>query len=125
VADVSPDSSPKAGPAATDPEQLRHDIEATRNALADTVEALAFKADIKARSQDRARELQTQLTEKAREVSAQAATRVPRTSEDAREQARQLGGALRERPGVAVTVVLAVLGLLIVRGRRRRKKVGP
>jgi hypothetical protein len=120
VADVSPDSSPEAGPAATDPEQLRHDIEETRNALADTVEALAFKADIKARSQDRARELQAQLTEKARDVRAQ----VPHTAEEARGQARQLGGALRDRPGVAVTVVLAVLGLLIVRGRRRRKKVG-
>lgn len=38
---------------AKDPEQLREDIEATRQELGDTVEALAAKADVKAQVQRR------------------------------------------------------------------------
>lgn len=40
-----------------DREQLERQIEETRAELADTVEALAYKADVKARAQDRLTEL--------------------------------------------------------------------
>jgi type VI protein secretion system component VasF len=36
-----------------DPEQIRADIEATRQELGDTVEALAAKADVKAHARER------------------------------------------------------------------------
>jgi ElaB/YqjD/DUF883 family membrane-anchored ribosome-binding protein len=36
-----------------DPDQIRDEIEATRRELGDTVEALAYKADVKARVHDR------------------------------------------------------------------------
>ena len=35
------------------PEELRHEIEQTREELGDTVEALAYKADVKAQAKDR------------------------------------------------------------------------
>jgi Protein of unknown function (DUF3618) len=38
---------------ATDPDQLRDEIEATRRELGDTVEALAYKADVKARVREK------------------------------------------------------------------------
>jgi hypothetical protein len=37
----------------TDPEQIRAEIEATREELGDTVEALAAKADVKAHARER------------------------------------------------------------------------
>jgi hypothetical protein len=39
--------------AGKDPEQIRADIEATRQELGDTVEALAAKADVKAHARER------------------------------------------------------------------------
>jgi ElaB/YqjD/DUF883 family membrane-anchored ribosome-binding protein len=36
-----------------DPEQIREEIEATRRELGDTVEALAYKADVKARVREK------------------------------------------------------------------------
>ena len=44
-----------AGPAveAKDPEQIREEIEATRQELGDTVEALAAKADVKRHARER------------------------------------------------------------------------
>ena len=38
---------------AKDPEQIREEIEATRLELGDTVEALAYKADVKARVREK------------------------------------------------------------------------
>ncbi|HSC04587.1 MAG TPA: DUF3618 domain-containing protein [Solirubrobacteraceae bacterium] len=61
---------------AKDPEQLRDEIEETRRELGDTVEALAAKADVKARMKDRveatkesAAQKKDDLLGKARETS--------------------------------------------------------
>jgi hypothetical protein len=47
----------------SDPEHVRQEIEETREDLGDTVEALAAKADVKARTQERAEELGQQARE--------------------------------------------------------------
>jgi ElaB/YqjD/DUF883 family membrane-anchored ribosome-binding protein len=55
-----------------DPEQLREDIEQTRRELGDTVEALAYKADVKARVKDKVEATKESAAEKlgkAREAS--------------------------------------------------------
>src|SRR5579871_5856845 len=57
---------------ATDPEQLREEIEETRRELGDTVEALAAKADVKARVHERIDATKESVAEKlgkAREAS--------------------------------------------------------
>ena len=61
---------------AKDPEQLREEIEATRREMGDTVEALAYKADVKARVRDKigstkesAAQKKDDLMGKARETS--------------------------------------------------------
>jgi ElaB/YqjD/DUF883 family membrane-anchored ribosome-binding protein len=64
-----------------DPEQIREEIEATRRELGDTVEALAAKADVKARMREKiettkesATHKKDDLMGKAREVSPDAVT---------------------------------------------------
>ena len=60
-----------------DPEQIREDIEATRQELGDTVEALAAKADVKARMRDKVastKQSAAQKLGKARESSPDSVT---------------------------------------------------
>jgi hypothetical protein len=45
----------------TDPEQIRAEIEATRQELGDTVEALAAKADVKAHARERIERMKASL----------------------------------------------------------------
>ena len=47
-----------------DPEQIREEIEATRQELGDTVEALAYKADVKSRMRDRIESTKASATHK-------------------------------------------------------------
>jgi ElaB/YqjD/DUF883 family membrane-anchored ribosome-binding protein len=90
---------------ADDPEELRREIEQTREELGDTVEALSDKADVKG-----------QIKEKiagARERATDA------TPDDAKEAALLVKGQAEERPLPAIAAALlvgALLGWLI--GRR-------
>src|SRR3954470_18125055 len=54
------------------PEQLRSEIEDTREGLGDTVEALAAKTDVKARARDKADELKRTATTKKDDLLAKA-----------------------------------------------------
>jgi ElaB/YqjD/DUF883 family membrane-anchored ribosome-binding protein len=67
---------------------------------------------------NRAQELKAQVTQKARDVGAQAITRAPQLTGAAAQQAQRV---VRDKPGAAVGAALAVLGLLIF-GRRRRQR---
>lgn len=84
-----------------DPQQLAKEIERTRARLGETVEALAAKADVKARTQDKARQLTTRLQVKAGQASRQI-----------RRQPVPLAVA-----GAAAAIVLALL--LIKQSKRR------
>jgi hypothetical protein len=48
-----------------DPEEIRREIEATRQELGDTVEALAAKADVKARARERYATTKASMADKA------------------------------------------------------------
>jgi LPXTG-motif cell wall-anchored protein len=54
------------------PEEIRTDIEATREDLGETVEALAEKADVKAQAQQKAEEVKAQAQAKAGDLGQQA-----------------------------------------------------
>lgn len=60
----------------TDPEQLRQDIERTREELGETVEALIAKADVKARARERVGELSGRLREATTQAREQATAKV-------------------------------------------------
>jgi hypothetical protein len=51
------------------PEQLRADIEGTREDLGETVAALAEKTDVKARAKDKVAELRERVTEKRTQLA--------------------------------------------------------
>jgi ABC-type transporter Mla subunit MlaD len=87
-------------PAPDDPQQLRQEIERTREQLGETVEQLAAKADVMSRAQTRAAEVSRRVKAKASQVQQQAAARagkvrgqlVGRTAA-ARHKAVSAGGA--------------------------------
>jgi Protein of unknown function (DUF3618) len=55
-----------------DPEEIRREIEATRQDLGDTVEALAAKADVKARARERIRGTKASMADKAGQLRSKA-----------------------------------------------------
>jgi hypothetical protein len=71
-----------------DRQALQEEIERTREHLGETVEALVAKADVKARAQDKARELTGRLKAKADQADVKA---------QAQQKARQLTGRLKAK----------------------------
>ena len=79
--------------ASGDPEQLREEIETTRQELGDTVEALAHKTDVKA-----------QVSEQAEQTKAQVHERIDQTRETATQKADDFVGRAKEiSPDSAMT----------------------
>ena len=96
-----PAGTDASAPIPDDPEQLRQDIERTREQLGDTVEALVAKTDVKAQARERAGQLSQTLKEKTAQAREQAATRVAQArgqlagkTADAKSAAQQKAGAL-------------------------------
>lgn len=104
VAPVPDPNLPSAAPA-DDPDQLRLQIEHTREELGGTVAALAEKADVKAQASAKADEIK----EKVHEVEATAKVKATEATEKAKENP------------VPLAIAAAVLLLLLNRIRKRRK----
>jgi ElaB/YqjD/DUF883 family membrane-anchored ribosome-binding protein len=106
-----------------DPEQLREEIRATREELGETVEALAHKADLKARAQHRVDERKEQLRQRRQITKAKATEigeKVRQTSPaQAQGAVKRAQARARDHPVPTAAGGLAV-GLLIGRliGRR-------
>ena len=116
-ADSNPTEPSTAGggaPPSDDPDAIRADIERTRDELGDSVEALAAKADVKARAQQKLAEAKGRARHAAQDVSVRA-----------KATAQQAGGTVRQRPGptagILAAVASAVGAALLVRRRRAAK----
>jgi ElaB/YqjD/DUF883 family membrane-anchored ribosome-binding protein len=92
-----------------DVDALRAEIKQTRAELGETVQALAAKADVKARAKD-------QVEQTKQKVKAQAAEATGKVRDDTTDQVRR-----NPIPAAAVLAgIVALVGvILIVRGRRR------
>jgi hypothetical protein len=112
------------GSAPIDPEALRAEIRRTRAELGDTVQALAAKADVKAR----AKESVSLAKERVRAQAAYAVDVVRGQAGDTagsvRSTAYDAGGAVKRNPvpliallGAAAAVVVV---LIVIRGRNNR-----
>ncbi len=131
--------SDKNGSAAKpDLEALREEIKQTRSELGETVQALAARADVKARAKEQVEHTRQRVltqaaavTDRVREAAADATGRARGTATDAVERVRtthpaelaqDVGARVRANPVPAVLVfagLAAVVGvILIVRGRR-------
>jgi len=106
-----------------DQEQLQREIEETRAELGDTVDALAQKADVKARVSEKVEQRKAALRERQEDIKAKvngARERVSHTTPDeAKHAASQFARTAEERPLPAIAVALG-LGLLIGRAIGRR-----
>jgi ElaB/YqjD/DUF883 family membrane-anchored ribosome-binding protein len=91
---------------ATDPEQLREEIEETRRELGDTVEALAAKADVKARVHEKVESTKESVVHKKDELLGKAREASPDSVSSGASQATQTA---RENP-VPVTAIGAFVG---------------
>ncbi|HET9125875.1 MAG TPA: DUF3618 domain-containing protein [Solirubrobacteraceae bacterium] len=107
------------------PEQIRAEIEQTRQQLGETVEALAAKSDVKSQARQAAQEARAAMNEKVTEVrdtvagTAQGASAsvqqvAPRSVADA---GTQLSRLVRENRPAMIAAGALVVGILI--GRRR------
>jgi hypothetical protein len=74
---------------ATDPDEIRRDIEATREELGETVAALAAKADVKTQARQRIVQTKATVTGKKDELLGKAKAGAPRSAGTAASQVAQ------------------------------------
>ncbi|MBM7493762.1 DUF3618 domain-containing protein [Micromonospora luteifusca] len=117
-----------------DTEALREEIRRTRVELGETMEALAAKADVKARLKESAGQAKERMREQAAQTVARVRGQAVRGAGMARAQAYEKGGLVRAQAhdkgelvrrhpmpwaAIAAGAVATVVVLMIVRGRRR------
>ena len=101
-----------SGPAVTetqDPEQIKRQIDATREELGDTVEALAAKTDVKAQAKRKVEETKASIADKKEELLGKAKEASPETALSAASGASQKA---RENPLPVAVAGAFALGFL-------------
>ncbi len=93
-----------------DPEEIRAEIEETREELADTAAALAYKTDVKARAKDRVDEVKSDAKERVQGIKS---TVQDKTPESAGGAASSVTTKAKENPIPAAAVAAAVLGFAL------------
>lgn len=103
-----------------DPEAIRRDIEATRNQMGETVEAIGYKADVRSRAKDSIQDRTGRLRDKISGATPDAG--------DLKGGARQTVGVVQENPiGLALGAVAVgfLAGMLIPSSKVEDEKLGP
>ena len=99
------------------PEEIRADIEETREELGDTVAALAEKTDVKGQAQQRLAEVKQNVQRKREELTAKAKSTTPQSAQDG---GRQVVAKVREHPAPAAIAGAVLAGFLLGRLTGRR-----
>ena len=110
-----------------DPRAIRAEIEDTRERMGDTVDALAYKADVKTRAKESVSDKVDTLKSKVTGAKDSVSDATPSTG-DVKHQARRTVGIAQENPlGLAIgaTAIGFVAGLLIPSTRVEDEKIGP
>ncbi len=115
-------------PTSDDPEvtALRQEIAQTRAELGETVEALAARADVKARAQEKVDEAKERMRVKAQEVRKSAEELVREVRTQPAVPARRVAYGLRDsvlahpREWAVAAATLVAFTLLVIRRRRQR-----
>jgi hypothetical protein len=109
------------------PEELRREIEATREDLGDTAAALASKTDVKARAKEKVEDLKQTATEKTESIKeaafsgtgGDATSSNPGVAATASSVATQAKTKAQENPALVATAMAFMGGFLL--GRRRSR----
>jgi hypothetical protein len=105
-----------------EPAQIRQQIENTRAQMGETVDALAYKADVK----ERAKDAISDKKDKAMETLTQTKDRLP--SGDVKQGARRAAGVAQENPiGLAIGGVALgfLVGMALPTTRAEDERLGP
>jgi ElaB/YqjD/DUF883 family membrane-anchored ribosome-binding protein len=110
-----------------DPRAIRQEIEDTRERMGDTVDALAYKADVKTRVKESVSDKVDNLKSKVTGAKDSAADATP-SGGDLRHHAKRTVGIAQENPlGLAIgaTAIGFIAGMLIPSTRVEDEKIGP
>ena len=110
-----------------DPSTIRSEIEDTRERMGDTVDALAYKADVKTRAKESVSDKVDSLKSKVTGAKDSVSDATPSTG-DVKYQAKRTVGIAQENPlGLAVgaAAIGFVAGMLIPSTRVEDEKIGP
>jgi len=110
------DTPPQTGEERT-PEEIRREIDQTREELGDTVEALAAKTDVKAQVKGRVDEIKSDAGQRKDELVSKAKEAVP---ESAGAGAQQVAETVKSRPVPFSAAGAFAAGLLVGWVLRRR-----
>jgi gas vesicle protein/phage tail protein X len=110
-----------------DPGTIRNEIEDTRGRMGDTVDALAYKADVKSRAKDSVTDKVDTLKSKITGATDSVAESTPSTGE-VKAKGRRAVGIAQENPlGLAIGGIAVgfLAGLLVPTSRLEDEKIGP
>jgi ElaB/YqjD/DUF883 family membrane-anchored ribosome-binding protein len=110
-----------------DPEAIRNEIEQTRERMGETVDALAYKSDVKGRAKDSVNDKVDSIKSVFVGAKDSAADATPSTG-DVKQAARRGKGIAQENPlGLAIgaAAVGFLAGLLVPTTRIEDEKIGP
>lgn len=113
-----------------DPDAIREAIDETRSDMAETIDALGQKADVKARTANKVDETKEQVKAKATELGQRAGQAVPEQArpavasavDQAKSATTKAAVTAQQRPAVAAAIGAGALFLLVVRRRHRRRR---
>jgi gas vesicle protein len=112
---------------AQDPEVIRREIEETRRHMGSTVDALAYKADVPARTKDKVTGAVDSVRERIGGAGSAVADRTP-DGEQVKAGAKRAAGVAQENPlGLAIgaAAVGFLAGMLVPSTRVEDEKIGP
>jgi gas vesicle protein len=110
-----------------DPGEIRQDIEATREQMGDTVEALSYKADVKARAKDSITDRVDSVKSRVGLASSKVSDGTP-DGQDIKQGARRAKGLAEENPlGLAIGAIAVgfIAGLAVPATRVEDERLGP
>jgi len=110
-----------------DPDAIRQEIEQTRSQMGETVEAIGYKTDVKARAKDSVTEKTDAVKDKVNSVMGRAGDSTP-SGEDVKQGAKRAASTAQENPlGLAIGAVAVgfVAGMLIPSTSVEDEKIGP
>ncbi|MEA2467651.1 MAG: hypothetical protein QOJ57_1777 [Thermoleophilaceae bacterium] len=110
-----------------DPDAIRQEIEGTRSQMGETIEAIGYKTDVKARAKDSVSEKPGAVKDKVSGVMGRASDSTPST-DDVKQGAKQAVSTAQENPlGLAIGAVAVgfVAGMLIPSTSVEDEKIGP
>lgn len=110
-----------------DPSTIREQVEQTRERMGDTVDALAYKADVPSRTKESVQEKVDAVKGRLGGVAGTVNERTP-DGQDVKQGARRAAGLAQENPlGLAIGAVAVgfLAGMLVPGSRVENEKIGP